>query len=132
MGKVVAKKKSGLSTKTKRIILIALSAVIGLSIVCSAFFGFKLYAYGRDVTIIYDASGGKLDSPTQVVEVGKAYTLKTPVASGKVFLYWSTDGTEKGKVKTSGRWFVSAEKQIVLRAVWQVSAPNGEQWTGNY
>ena len=116
--------------RQKKITLIILSCVVALTVLCSVVFGFKLYAYGKDVTVVYAVNGGTISASTQVVEVCKSYTLKTPIRSDKKFLYWSTDGTEKGKVKSSGLWLASTKKQVVLYAVWGKSSDS--DWTSNY
>ena len=71
------KKKAKVSGK--KITLIALCGVVLLSILCTLLFGLKIYAYGKDVTIIYVYNGGDIIQDTQVVEVCKSYTLVTPV-----------------------------------------------------
>ena len=130
MAKVYSKNKNKkkFDKHRKKTVLLVLTAIILLSIACSAVFGLKLYAYGRDVQVIYSANGGTVSVSSETVEVGKSYQLKTPTHEDREFLYWSTDGTEKGKVANSGRWLVSTKKQVVLYAVW------GEEsgWTGNY
>ncbi|MBR2336626.1 MAG: hypothetical protein IKA61_01630 [Clostridia bacterium] len=129
MAKTYSKKKKKINKHQKKTALLILTGVIFISIVCSLMFGLKLYAYGKDVTVVYAANGGTVEVSTQVVEVCKSYQLKTPTHSGdREFLYWSTDGTEKGKVKSSGLWLLSTEDQIVLYAVWGEE----KEWTGNY
>ena len=121
-------KSKKITAKQKKLIAIIFSGVIFLSIVCTALFGFKLYAYGRDISIIYDTKGGKIDSQFQTVEFYKDYTLKTPTYPGGEleFAYWSTDGTEKGKVENTGKWLVTTERRVVLYAVWV------DEYTKNY
>ena len=119
-----------MSVQQRKFVLLVLSGVIFISIVCTALFGFKLYAYGKDITVKYNPNGGTMVTTVQTVEYHKDYTLKTPRASNDEmkFLYWSTDGTAKGKVSTTGKWRVSTKKEITLIAVWGES----DEWTKNY
>ena len=90
----------------KKQILLILSVVVAVSILASLFLGFKIYAYGKDVKITYSAYNGTgISTEHQTVEVCKKYKLKTPndiTGKERVFLYWSTDKTEKGKVDQEG------------------------------
>ena len=124
------KNSKKMSVQQRKFVLLVLSSVIFISIVCTALFGFKLYAYGKDITVKYNPNGGTMVTTVQTVEYHKDYTLKTPRASNDEmkFLYWSTDGTAKGKVSTTGKWRVSTKKEITLIAVWGES----DEWTKNY
>lgn len=126
MAKVNAKHKKKINKNQKKIVLIVLCVVVALSMLSAVFFGFKLYAYGKDVKVIYNANGGKLSSQTDVVEVCKKYTLDTPKQSGYKFLYWSTDGKATGKVATSGLWLTTTKNEIRLYAVWEELE---DEWT---
>ena len=124
-----SKKKA--KVNSKKVLLIALSGVVLLSIVCTLLFGLKIYAYGKDVTIVYVTNGGEVGQDTQLVEVCKSYTLQTPYRSGYEFAYWSTEPDGSRKVSTSGIWTASTKTQVVLYAIWQSYAPE-DDWTGNY
>lgn len=126
MAKVNSKKKN--KAYRKRLFLIILSSIILISLTCTLFLGFKIHTYGREVTVIYAAGEGEVQPATQVVYVYKRYQLATPSNPDREFLYWSLDGTEKGKVNIDGIWRVSSDRQVVLYAVY------GEEygWTENY
>ncbi len=125
------KKKNTSQVKiNKEKTLRVLCFVVAVSILASLFLGFKLYAYGKDVKITYsEYNGTGISNSTQTVEVCKKYKLKTPTDSSgrdRVFLYWSTDKTEKGKVKQDGIWLLTT-KDVVLYAVW-----GSGEWTDSY
>ena len=126
---VKKRKSKKITAHQKKLIAIIFCCVIFLSIVCTALFGFKLYAYGKDVTIIYDTGIGRMDSNFQTVEFYKSYSLKTPTdPSGEyTFVCWSTDGTEKGKVANTGKWRVTTKDKITLIAVW-----GSPEWSNYY
>lgn len=120
-------KKANFFSENKKIILIVMSVVIALSILASVFFGFKLYAFGKEVTITYKTRGGNLASDTQIVKVCNGYQLYTPTDSlEREFVYWSLDVKGKEKVDMSGIWLLSTE-DIVLYANWEDGG-----WTPNY
>lgn len=122
-------------TKRNRILIIVLSSVVLVSILCTLLFGLKLYAYGKDVTVIYVANGGKVSQEIQTVEVGKKYTLVTPTREGYTFLYWSTKEDGSKKVSNGGLWTASTESQVVLYAIWQSSydgSGEDDKWTNPY
>ena len=129
MAKVNIKKKTNKNKgkSQKKLVLIILSCAIALSVLCSLIFGFKLYAYGKDVTILYSVGDGTMKNTTQVVEVCKSYKLETPKNYDREFLYWSTDGKQSGKVDISGVWLVTTKDKVVLYAVW-----GPREYTGNY
>lgn len=132
MAKTKTKKKNGgkktnFFSENKKLILIVMSVVISLSILASVFFGFKLYAFGKEVKITYKTRGGSMASETQIVRVCNGYSLYTPIHSlDKAFSHWSLDVKGKEKVDMNGLWLLSTE-DIVLYANW------GEDgWTPNY
>ena len=116
----------------KKILLIVFSGIILLSIVCTMLFGLKIYAYGKEVTIIYVYNGGEIIQDSQVVEVCKSYTLVTPTRSGYNFAYWSTEQDGSKRVSNSGIWTTSTKPQVVLYAIWQAGNTDGDSWTENY
>ena len=132
MAKVTTKSKNKKKNlkKQKKLILMILSGVVALSILCSVFFGFKLYAYGKDVKIIYNSNGATLSSQTQTVEVCKRYTLLKPTRSGYTFLYWSTNNKADGRVATKGIWLASTDDEVRLYAVWEKN--EDAEYTSNY
>lgn len=125
-----SKKKS--KANGKKALLVVFSAIVLVSIVCTLLFGLKIYAYGKDVTVVYVTNGGDVGQDMQVVEVCKSYTLQTPYRSGYEFAYWSTEPDGSRRVSNSGIWTVSTKSQVVLYAIWQGYNNDGEHWTGNY
>ena len=126
--------KKKVKAKSNKIVLIILSAIVVFSIGVSLLFGLKLYAYGKDVSIVYVTNGGSIGQEMQIVEVGKSYSLPTPVRKGYQFLYWSTEENGSRKVSQNGIWIASTKPQVVLYAIWDSSyqVPDGDDWTGNY
>ena len=119
----------------KKKLIAIMSAAIVVCIMASLFFGFKLYAYGKDVEITYvNTSGVSMSVTTQKVEVCKKYTLKTPTDKSdkeREFLYWTTvkpgtGNTEKGKVNSTGLWLLST-RDITLYPVW-----GDANWSDHY
>ncbi len=125
------KSKNKKKAKNKKVLLIVLSSIIFVSIVCTLLFGLKIYAYGKDVTVIYVTNGGEVGQEMQVVEVCKSYTLQTPYRSGYEFAYWSTEPDGSKRVSNSGIWTVSTKSQVVLYAIWGAYVDN-DDWTNEY
>ena len=126
----VKNKTATMTVEQKNKILTVLCIFVVACILATAVFGLKLYAYGRDVKVVYSTSGGtSVSGGYQIVEVCKKYKLKTPkdtTGDGREFLYWSTNGKESGRVSMSGIWLESTDN-IILYAVW------GEgEWSNNY
>lgn len=121
------KNKSNFFAQNKKLILIVMSVVIAVSILAAVVFGFKLYAFGKEVKITYKTRGGNLANETQIVRVCNDYSLYTPThPQEKTFEYWSLDVKGKEKVEPSGIWLLSTD-DIVLYANW-----GDDGWTDNY
>ena len=126
------KKTVALTVEQKNKLLLSLCVFVAVCILATLVFGLKLYAYGRDVKVVYiDRSKPEPSQLVgdQIVEVCKKYKLKTlkdTTGDGKEFLYWSTNGEESGRVSMSGIWLESTDN-IILYAVWS----EGE-WTENF
>lgn len=124
------KKTVALTVEQKNKLLLSLCVFVAVCILATLVFGLKLYAYGKDVKIVYSTSDGtSVAGGHQIVEVCKKYKLKTPkdtTGDEREFLYWSTNGKASGKVDMSGIWLESTDN-IILYAVWG----DGE-WSNNY
>ena len=124
------KKRKGLTAQNKKLIIMIMSIVLAVSILTSLFFGFKLFAFGKDIKITYVLRGGSLATATQTVEVCKKYKLPTPQRDDYQFMYWSLDKEGKKKVDISGIW-LNTTVDVTLYANWG-RLDDEDEWTKPY
>ncbi len=78
--------------------------------------------------ITYDVNGGNaLESDTQVVDAGSAYTLITPSRDGFKFIKWVD--SETNVEVTEGAY--NFGKNITIKAVWVQNNDGWSEWVGS-